>query len=76
MIKKFAEPLVAQPRYIGDSCEITAKTARMEDFEPKNGRRYDLIIFRYCLGYLSDNKEAALVLNRYARMLAAPTNDS
>ena len=33
------------------------------------GHKYDLIVFRYCLGYLHDDAEAAQQLKRYAGML-------
>lgn len=50
-----AKPLAAPTTFPGETVLITAKRARLEDFKPVIGKDYDLIVMRYCLGYVSDN---------------------
>ena len=62
--KRFAQPLAIErgPNW-------RASNTTMQAFEPDEGALYDLIVFRYCLGYIHEDDDAAKQLRRYAGML-------
>jgi hypothetical protein len=60
--KSFAQPLAIERG-------LRASNTTMQAFEPDEGTQYDLIVFRYCIGYIHSDEEAAKQLRRYAGML-------
>ena len=45
------------------------KIATIDGYKQPDNTKFDLILFRYCLGYLFSEKEAAYQLYRYKKML-------
>ena len=44
----------------------------MESFD--TAKKYNCIVFRYCIGYLKDDAELAKQLKRYGEMLESNTS--
>ena len=55
--KSFAQPLATERG-------LRARNTTMQAFEPAEGTQYDLIVFRYCIGYIHSDEEAAKQLEK------------